>query len=337
MRFAPLSAVAIMMSGAAAASDERQIADFYSKTRLTIAVGFSAGGNYDLYARLMARYLPKHAPGAPEVIVQNVPGAGSRVVANNLFVRGPHDGSIIGVVNQGIPMDQALGTPGVQFDARKFHWIGSPNQEVNVAWTWRTSKIKTLEDAKRIESTMGSTGPGSPTHYYPAVMNSLLGTKFKVVSGYPGSNELDAAIERGEVDGRGAVSWAALKVTGDWVQTDKVNLLVQIGASKAPDLPNLPLLHDLATDPEDRAVLEFLSLAPAMGRPFFMPPGTPNDRVGAIRAAFAKALADNLLQQEAAKIRLDLNPVSGEELNAIARRTLDMPATVIEKARAAIK
>jgi tripartite-type tricarboxylate transporter receptor subunit TctC len=328
-----LSIIAVCSANA----DDKSIADFYSKNRVTIAVGFSAGGNYDLYARVIARHLPRHLPGRPEIVVQNMPGAGSRVLANNLFVRGPHDGSMIGVPNQGIPMDQALGTPGVQFDVRKFHWIGSPNQEVNVAWTWTTSPIKTLEDAKKREATLGSTGPGSPTHFYPGVMNMLLGTRFKVVSGYPGSNELDQAIERGEVDGRGAVSWAALKATSDWVATGKVNLLVQIGARRASDLPNVPLLHELSKNDADRAVLEFLSLAPAMGRPFFMPPGVPAERVAAARKAFMATMKDPQFRTEAEKSRLEVNPLSGEELQALAERTLAMPPEVIQRARQALK
>lgn len=329
--------LALAASGGAAQADDKSLADFYARKPVTIAVGFSPGGNYDLYARAVARHIGRYVPGSPEVIVQNMPGAGSRVLANNLYVRGPHDGTMIGVPNQGIPMDQALGLPGIQYDARRFHWIGSPNQEVNVAWTWHTSKVKTLDDARRIESVMGTTGPGSPTHYYPGVMNAMLGTKFRIVSGYPGSNELDGAIEKGEVDGRGAVSWAALKITSDWVATGKVNLLVQIGAAKAPDLPNVPLLHELASNESDRAVLEFLSLAPALGRPFFTPPNTPAENVAAIRAAFMKTMSDAAFVDETTRSRLDLNPITGDELRRLTERTLNASPAVIDAARKAIQ
>lgn len=328
---------AAFVASSTAHADDKALADFYSRNKIAIAVGFSPGGNYDLYARAVSRHMGRHVPGGPDIIVQNMPGAGSRVLANALYVRGPHDGTMIGVPNQGIPMDQALGLPGIQYDARRFHWIGSPNQEVNVAWTWHTSKVKTLDDARRVESVMGTTGPGSPTHYYPGVMNALLGTKFKVVSGYPGSNELDGAIEKGEVDGRGAVSWAALKITSDWVQAGKVNVLVQIGAKKAPDLPNTPLLHELASNEKDRAVLEFLSLAPALGRPFFMPPNTPADKVEAIRAAFAKTMKDPQFIEETTRSRLELNPITGEDLRQLTERTLSMPAAVIDEARKALQ
>jgi tripartite-type tricarboxylate transporter receptor subunit TctC len=338
MRFTVLAPlVALSAATVPAQADDKALADFYARNKVTIAVGFSPGGNYDLYARAVSRHIGRHIPGAPDVIVQNMPGAGSRVLANNLYVRGPHDGTMIGVPNQGIPMDQALGLPGIQYDARRFHWIGSPNQEVNVAWTWHTSKVKTLDDARRIESVMGTTGPGSPTHYYPGVMNSMLGTKFKIVSGYPGSNELDGAIEKGEVDGRGAVSWAALKITSDWVQTGKVNILVQIGAAKAPDLPNVPLLHELASNDTDRGVLEFLSLAPALGRPFFMPPNTPAENVAIIRDAFMKTMKDAQFVDETTRSRLDLNPITGDELKRLTDRTLNMPPAVIEAARKAVQ
>ena len=331
------SVILLVSSGAAVRADGKLLADFYARNKITIAVGFSPGGNYDLYARAVSRHIGRYVPGAPEVIVQNMPGAGSRVLANNLYVRGPQDGTMIGVPNQGIPMDQALGLPGIQYDARRFQWIGSPNQEVNVAWTWQTSKVKSLDDARRIESVMGTTGPGSPTHYYPGVMNAMLGTKFKIVSGYPGSNELDGAIEKGEVDGRGAVSWAALKVTSDWVKSGKVNILVQIGATKAADLPDVPLLTELAANESDRAVLEFLSLAPALGRPFFMPPNTPAENVTTIRAAFVKTMSDAAFVEETSRSRLDLNPITGDELKHLTDKTLAALPAVIEAARKAIQ
>jgi len=318
-------------------ADEQEVSKFYSKNRIVIAVGFSAGGNYDLYARLIARHIGRHIPGYPEIIVQNMAGAGSRVLANTLYTRGPFDGTIIGVPNQGIPTDQAIGTQGILYDSAKFNWLGSPSQEVNVAWTWQTSKIKNFDDARKNEGVMGSTGPGSPTHYYPSIMNLLLGTKFKIVSGYPGSNELDNAIEKGEVDGRGAVSWAALKITSDWVSKGKVNLLFQIGKKKASDLPNLPLLSELTGNAEDRKVLEFMSLAPAMGRPFFMPPNTPPERLGAIRKAFGTTMSDPFFIQDAEKSHLELSPSSGEELELITKETLGAPKSVIDLAKKAME
>ena len=215
----------------AASADDKAIAEFYGKRTVTIAVGFSPGGNYDLYARLVSRHIGKHIPGNPTVIVQNMPGAGSRRLANTLANVGPHDGTMIGLPNQGIAMDQALGTEGVKFDARKFNWIGSPIEDNNVFWGWHTNPVKTIEDAQQREFVVGATGPGSPTTYYPRIMNDLLGTKFKVVSGYPGSNELDFAIEKEEVGGR-VVSWTSLKITSDWIATGKAIVMLQFGLRK---------------------------------------------------------------------------------------------------------
>ena len=231
----------------------------------------------------MSRHIGKHIPGNPTVIVQNMPGAGSRRLANTLANVGPHDGTMIGLPNQGIAMDQALGTEGVKFDARKFNWIGSPIEDNNVFWGWHTNPVKTIEDAREREFVVGATGPGSPTTYYPRIMNELLGTKFKVVSGYPGSNELDFAIEKEEVGGR-VVSWTSLKITSDWIATGKAIVMLQFGLRKTAELPKVRMLQDLATNPKHREIFEFLCLVPAMGRPFFMPPGVPAERVAAVRA-----------------------------------------------------
>src|SRR5262245_9909489 len=274
-----------------AVADDKAIAEFYAKRTVTIAVGFSAGGNYDLHARLVARHIGKHIPGNPTVVVQNMPGAGSRRLANTLANVGPHDGTMIGVPNQGIPMDQAIGAEGVQYDARKFHWIGASTDEVNVLWAWHKNPVLSVEQARQREMVVGATGPGSPTYFYPRIMNTLLGTKYKVVSGYPGSNELDFAIEREEVGGR-IVGWSSVKITRDWVETRKAVVLVQMGLRRAPELADVRLLHELATNDKDRLTLEFLSLAAALGRPFFMPPATPPERVAAMRAAFAATMKD---------------------------------------------
>jgi tripartite-type tricarboxylate transporter receptor subunit TctC len=326
--------IAIVALPLAAAADE--IADFYARKTVTIAVGFSPGGNYDLYARLLARHIGNHIPGRPSVIVQNVPGAGSRRLANVLHTIGPHDGTMIGLPNQGIAMDQALGSDGVQFDARKFHWLGSPIDEVNVFWAWHTHPIRRIEDAKEREFVAGATGPGSPTTFYPRIMNTLIGTKFKVVAGYPGSNELDLAIEKGEVSGR-VVGWSSLKITGDFVAASKARVLLQFGLRKAPDLPGVRLLPELAGNDRDRQIFEYLCLVPATGRPFFMPPGTPGERVAAMRAAFVATLKDPAFREEASRSKLEISPVSAEELVAITGRMFNAPPDVLAAAKAAME
>jgi tripartite-type tricarboxylate transporter receptor subunit TctC len=299
-------------------------------------VGSSAGGNYDLYARLLGRHIGQHIPGKPTVVVQNMPGAGSRRLANVLSNVGPHDGTMIGLPNQGIAMDQALGAEGVQFDARKFHWIGSPIEDVNVFWAWHTNPVKTIEDAKQREFVAGATGPGSPTTFYPRIMNTVLGTKFKVVSGYPGSNELDLAIEKGEVGGR-VVGWSSLKITSDWEATGKANVMLQFGLRKAVDLPNVRLLQELAGNEKDRQIFEYLCLVPAMGRPFFMSAGTPAERANTMRQAFDETMKDPAFLEEARRSKLEITPVSGDELTQTAGKMFNAPADVLAAAKAAME
>jgi tripartite-type tricarboxylate transporter receptor subunit TctC len=317
----------VVLLPAAASAEDKTVADFYAGRTVTIAVGFSPGGNYDLYGRLVARHIGKHIPGNPVVIVQNLPGAGSRRLANTLANVGPHDGTMIGLPNQGIAMDQALGTAGVKFDARNFHWVGSPVEDNNVFWGWHTNPVKTIEDARTQEFIVGATGPGSPTTYYPRIMNELLGTKFKVVSGYPGSNELDFAIEKGEVGGR-VVSWTSLKIAADWIPAGKANVMLQFGLRKSPELSKVRMLQDLATNPKHREIFEFLCLVPAMGRPFFLPPGVSPDRVATIRKAFTATMNDPAFREDARRARLDVAPLTGEEIAQVVAKKFNAPEDV---------
>lgn len=310
-------------------ADEKSIADFYAKAKLTIAVGFAPGGTYDLYARVIARHLGRHIPGSPTIVVQNVPGAGTRVLANTLYNLGPQDGSIIGALSQGIPTDQASGAAGMQFDSSRFQWIGSPSDDVQVAWSWHTSPVKTFELAKQIEMNVASTGPGSVTYSYPKVMNALLGTKFKVINGYQGGAEMDNAVEKGEVEGRVGEAWATLRITNNWVATQQINVLVQIATTRAPDLPDVPLLSEFATNERDREALDFLSFAPSMGRPLLMPPKTPADIVAAIRKAFDETMKDEAFLAEAKELHLDVHPTSGEDLQKIVTATVGIPPDVL--------
>ncbi|MDP2356916.1 MAG: tripartite tricarboxylate transporter substrate-binding protein [Beijerinckiaceae bacterium] len=332
-----IAALAAVSIPTAVKADEKGLVEFYSKNNLSIAVGFSAGGNYDLYARLIARHLDRHIPGTPRIIVQNVPGAGGRIVMNRAYATGPFDGSLIVLPNQGVATDQALADPGVKYDARQFSWIGSPIVDVNVAWMWHTSNVRSLEDAKKREVVVGATGPNSPTYYVPRILNQVLGTQMRVVSGYPGSTELDRAIESGELDGRGTVGWNSLKVTSDWVATKKAHVIFQIGLTRAPDLSNVRLLQEFATSSREAQIFEFLALSPGMGRPFALPPKVPADRVKAMRAAFGATMNDPSFLNDAAKARLDISAVSGEQLQTIIDKTLAAPSEVLDVLHAAMK
>src|SRR5919112_1777533 len=256
------------------------VEDFYRGKTITLLIGYTPGGTYDAYGRIVAHFMGGHIPGNPTMVVRNMPGAASRVAAAHLYNVAPRDGTMLATADQSLALAQAMGEK-LQFDVTKFTWIGNPAAGNNTTVTWHTSGVKTIEDAKAREVTMGATG-GSTSSQYPKAMNSVLGTKFRIITGYPGGNDINLAMERGEVGGRGSDSWASWEgPRPEWLQEKKINILVQIGLSKAPDLPDVPLLMDLASNPEDRAVLRLLSAPSVIGRPIFGPPDVPAERVKA--------------------------------------------------------
>jgi tripartite-type tricarboxylate transporter receptor subunit TctC len=328
-----LAALGLTPPGTARADD---IADFYAGKTFTVTVGFSPGGIFDLYARILARHIGRHIPGQPNVIVQNLPGAGGRRLANAFQLTGPHDGTAIGITTPGIVTDQVMNAEGVQYDLRKFHWVGSPADEVNVLWVWHTTPVETIADVTRREVPLSSTGQGSPNYFVPRILNQLIGTRFKVVTGYPGANEADLAIERGEVNGR-VSGWTGLKNTGDWVAAGKTKVLVQQGLRKAPELADKPLLPELGRNDEQRQVLEFLSLVPALGRPFFMPPATPPERAAAVRRAFEATMRDPGFIEEARRSKLDVDPISGDDMARIVAKSFAVSPAVLAIAKTAME
>ena len=269
-----------------AALCQQSVEDFYRGKKIDLIIGYSPGGTYDLYARLVARHLGNYIPGKPLIVPRNMPGAGSRAAANWVYNVAPKDGTVLATADQSLSLQQAVGDKRIKFDTTNFIYIGNPNVENNTTATWHTSGIKTIEDAKKREVTVGATG-GSTSSQYPKAMNALLGTKFKIVLGYPGGNDINLAMERGEVDVRGSNSWASWKATRpDWLAEKKIIILVQIGLAKAADLPDVPLLMDLGTNDEDRELLRLLSASTAIGRPLFTTPDVPAERVAALRKAF---------------------------------------------------
>jgi tripartite-type tricarboxylate transporter receptor subunit TctC len=310
--------------------------DFYKGKRIDLYIGSDSGGAYDGYGRLVARHMSKHIPGNPGIVVKNMPGAGGMRLANYIYTVARPDGTEIAIFNQGAAMSQALNETGVQYDARRMNWIGSTHSTVNVAFAWHTSPVKSIKDAKKHELIVGTTGAGSATSFYPELMNQFLGTKFKVVGGYKSSTEMMLAIERGEINGRGAYNWANLRDQTDWVREKKVNILVQMGAERAPDLPDVPLMHELAANEADREVLEFVSLSPALGRPFVAPPGLPPERLALLRAAFDATLRDPEFLADAATSKLDIEPTSGKKLADIVERTLRSSPDTIKRAKQAM-
>lgn len=327
-----IAAVAGLSLMAAAVPAQAQApADFYKGKQMDFVIGFSVGGGYDIYARTVARYMGEHIPGKPRIVPKNMTGAGSRVAANYIYNIAPKDGSVLATADQSIPLEQAVGDAGIQFDSRKFTWIGNPIIENNTLVTWHTSPVKNVEDAKRIEVALGATGFNTSSQY-PQVMNSLVGTKFKTIMGYPGGNEVNLAMENGEVAGRGSNNWASWKVSKpDWVANKKINIIVQIGLTKSPDLPDVPLLIDLARNDEDRLALRLVSSPPSVGRPIFSTPNVPADRVKALRDAFDATMKDPAFLEEAKRTGLDISPMTGAELEKVVNDIIDTPKPIRDR------
>jgi len=326
--FAPLSC------GMPPAAAQEQ-AEFYRGKQITLLIGLGAGETYDLYARLLARHLSKHIPGEPLVIPSNKPGAGSLNAVNSLYNTAPKDGTVIGTGHRFVPLMPLLGLPGTQFDALKFNYIGSMASETGLCIARKDSGIRSMEDTKTREFMVGTTGAGSELTTFNATMSKMLGARLKVVRGYLTSSEIDLAIERGELQGRCGISFGSLRVNKpEWLQSNYVTLLIQLGLVKHPELPDVPLLGDLVASKDDRAALE-LMLAPAsMARPFFAPPGVPPERIEILRKAFDAAMKDPALIEDAAKQRLDLMPMSGTEMEAVFAKLHALPQPVLERARA---
>jgi len=325
-----LSAVGALAIAAPARADA--IEDFYRGKQMDMIIGYSSGGTYDLYARLVARFLGDHIPGKPRVIPRNMPGAGSRLAAGWIYNIGPKDGTVIGTGDQSLAVEQAMGDKALTIDVSKLQYIGNPAADNNTTGAWHTSGIKTLEDAKRQEVPTGATG-GSTSSQYPKAMNALLGTKFKIITGYPGGNEINLALEKGEVAVRGSNAWGSWKATRpDWLRDKKINILVQIGLEKAPDLPDVPLIMDFAKTELDRKALELLFAPQVMAWPLVAPPDVPADRVATLRKAFAATMKDTDFLADAKKLNIDVEPVPGELMQTLVARVSDFERAVVDRA-----
>ena len=313
-----------------ASADE--IADFYKGKSLVFAVGTGAGGEYDLQARLLARHIGRFIPGNPQGVPQNMPGAGGAKMAAWLYNVAPKDGTHFGIIMNNFPASQAVGAVDLHFDVTKFNWIGAIGALTQTVTAWTASGIKTLDDLKTREYIAGASGRGAITYTLPAAMNALLGTKMKIVTGYQGGNDINLAMERGEVHVR-SNSWSSWKTTRpDWIAEKKITVLAQSGR-RAADLANIPSLEDLTTNPDDRKIMELVVSGNYIGRPQAMPPGTPADKVAAMRAAFQATVKDPAFIAEVEKLRLELDPVSGEELQSYITKLQNVPKHLIPKAK----
>ena len=310
---------------------------FYKGKQVTVAIGTGVGGSHDQYGRLIARYMGKYIPGQPNLVPKNYPGAGGMALANIFWAQGPKDGSTFGIINRAImfePLFNAKNAKGF-FDPRKFSWIGATDTVVSVAVAWHTSPVKTYKDLYKHEMIVGSSG--GTTTSVPLLLRSVLGMQFKVVKGYKSGGDVDLAIERGEIEGRVPVAWGGLKSRGgDWLEGKKVNMLFQTGLTRHSDLPDLPLALEFAKNSDDKKLMELFFAAEEIGYPYAAPPDLPADRLAVLRKAFADTMADKDFIDEAQKQKLDVNPVTWQQMTEVVKSAFAAPPPIIARLRESI-
>jgi tripartite-type tricarboxylate transporter receptor subunit TctC len=314
-------------------------ADFYRGKTIDLYINVSVGGGYDLYARMVARHLGKHIPGNPIILPKNMEGGGGMRLANWLYNVAPKDGTALGAVARAMAFEALLGNKGAQYDGRRFNYLGSANDEVSVCVAWHTSGIKTFEDAQKTQLVVGTGGVSDDTYQYPAILNNMFGGKFKMVPGYPGGNDINLAMERGEVQGRCSIPWSTVKATRRfWIDENKVNLLMQYSLGKHADLPDVPLVMDLSKTEEQKTILKLIFGRQVMGRPYVAPPDVPKERVAILRKAFMDTMADKEFLAEAEKAKFEVTPVSGETIeNLVLEVHRNTTPELAEKAGAAMR
>jgi len=327
--FATVSLLSAFASAPAAAQG---VADFYRGKTVSFIVGFGPGGGYDLYARVISRHIGRHIPGQPNVVTQNMDGAGSVRAANHVYTVAPKDGTVIAAVNQNMPMYQLLGGAGAQFEADKLLWLGSMANSNGVIYTWHSSGVRAIADAKEREVPLGAVGTASDSYIFPTIVNALVGTRFKPIPGYTGTGQINIAIERGEVMGRGGTTWASVQTSNRaWLEGNRLNLLLQIGFEKEPELKSVPILQELVQGNEDLQVANVVSLPTALGYAHWLAPGVPAERIEALRQAYAATMKDPEFLAEVRKLNMELRPQTGAQVSLLAKRVTQTPKPVLER------
>jgi tripartite-type tricarboxylate transporter receptor subunit TctC len=333
-----LASVALLWAPAVARS---QTADFYAGKTIEVIVAVSAGGGYDTYARLLTRHMGRHIPGAPAFVIQNMPGAGGVRAANHLFNIASKDGTVIGTITRELPLLPLLepGNTGPRFDARRFNWIGSPQQETGLFVLSARAGVRSLEDMGKREIPVSSTGPGSAPSVFPRVLSDIFGWRFKIIEGYPGSQEALQAIETGEVDGHtsGGSSAAFRARIQPWIASKQASVFLQMGFRKDDAFPEAPLALELAKSESDRQLLELILTPQLMGRPFLAPPDAPQERIAILRSAFSASMKDEKLLAEAQKLGMDIQPVNGDEIARVLDKVYRAPPELIQRAQKVLK
>lgn len=330
-RFAPLVGpifLGSMVSDAAASGVN--VANFYRGKTIEIVIGYSPGGSYDTYARLISRFIGKNIPGEPRTTIRQMPGAGSRIAANYVYNLAPRDGTVLGTADQSMPVQQAIGDPDIMFDTSKLNWIGNPTADNNLLVVWHSHNVRNLEDIKKKEIIVGATGINTSSQYAQA-LNSIVGTKFKIILGYPGAAEMGLAMEKGEVNAHTA-PWAAWKAAHpDWIKNKKINVIFQVGLKPSSELPDVPLFMNYAETDIDRAALRLFSAAASIGRPLFAGPDISIERVSALRNAFNQTMRDPAFLEAALQSGIDIDPVTGTDLQEIVNDIVRTPRNVTDR------
>jgi tripartite-type tricarboxylate transporter receptor subunit TctC len=311
-------------------------AEFYKGKTVTIITSTGAGGTYDLVARMVARHMPRHLPGNPTMVVQNMPGGGNVLATNFMYNIAPKDGTTIATIHNAMPTHQVLDGRGVRYDSGKFNWLGSTGPDNEVVFAWHTAGIKSIADAMRREVVLGGTGAGSGIVIIPTAMNNVLGTRFKIVTGYKSSEEINLALQRGEVQARAFGFGSIWAQHSEWLKDGTIVVLAQAGRQRDAHLPDVPLLTELAGNDEQRAVLKLISGSAGLGQPYVAPPELPADRLAALREAFAATLADKAFLDEAEKLRIEIQPMNAEETARVVADTISTSPEIVAKARAAM-
>jgi tripartite-type tricarboxylate transporter receptor subunit TctC len=327
--------IAVGAGGPSAGADP--VTDFYKGKNVTLQVGSGAGGGYDIVGRVVARHIGQYIPGQPNIVVQNVPGGGSLNLANQFANITPRNGSVFGIMNDGMPTTPLLNPKAAHFDPRKFNFIGSPSEETQVLVVWHTSPVKTLDDVFKKELVVGATAPGGAPYDYPLVTNVVLGTKYKVVKGYPGNSETMLALQRGEIQGDAGLGWESAKADQmEAMKRGDLLVVAQYGMQKYHELENVPLFP-LGKTKEDREILELLYARQLYGRMFVAPPDVPADRLAALRSAFEKTMKDRDFVAEMGKLSIEVDPVSWQTLRDLTDRIYKTPSAVLARMQAALQ
>ena len=318
----------------AALTPEASVADynFYQGKTISIVVGYGNGGGYDNAARLIGRHLGRHIPGNPNVIVQNMEGAGSLRAANHVYGAAPQDGTVIAAVNQSLPIFDLVGVKGVRFETAKLNWLGSLQASNSVLVTWKAAGVASLADAMQREVPLGGSGETSDSNVHAVAVNKLAGTRFKVINGYKGAREIHIAIERGEVAGRAGITWSSIVAYDKaWIADRKINVLVQLGDKPEADLRDVPMLQDVVRSDEDRQIVTMLTLPVVLGFSHWVGPGVPKERLAILRAAYDATMKDPKFIEEATKASILLSPKSAAQVEVLIRAAISTPKPVLAK------